>query len=81
MATTQRRPHPGRIEYWQGDEKVSVASVADVPEHDRYAPTPEGDVPVTKVVAHVHGDRRIIRELGPEGQVLRSTVQFAGGER
>jgi hypothetical protein len=57
----------------------SEENAADVPESIRFADTPEGPVPVVRVVARTSGDRRIIREYGPDGELLRSTVQIEEG--
>ena len=53
--------------------------VAQVPEPLRYAPDQHGQlVPVVRVVARVAGNMRQIHELGPDGQLLRSTMQQRG---
>ncbi|MGC4115126.1 MAG: hypothetical protein QM765_11065 [Myxococcales bacterium] len=78
--TPQPTPaHPGQIEFVDGNTgKVTrVAKAAEVPEALRFAPTDKGLVPVVKVVATVEGERRTIREYGPAGEVLRSTVQVS----
>lgn len=70
--------HPGTVEYVDGNTgKVTrTAKVDEVPESLRFAPTDQGPVPVVRVVAHVHGNERTIREYGPDGALLRSTVQL-----
>ncbi len=69
--------HPGSIQYIDGQTQqvTHTANISEVPASLRFAETPQGLVPVVKVVAHQEGDRRIIREYGPDGQFLRSTVQ------
>lgn len=73
MATSK---HPGNIHYHQGPEEtlVRVVPVADVPEPLRFAPTPDGDVPVVKVVALTTSVGLELREYGPAGQLLRTTL-------
>jgi hypothetical protein len=48
----------------------------DVPGFMAFAYTPEGRVPVVRVVATTLEDKRWIREYGPDGQLLRSTLQL-----
>ena len=62
--------HPGKITFVNGTT-TTVEDASTVPESIRFA---EG-VPVVKVVAMTEGDRRIIREYGVDGTLLRSTVQ------
>jgi hypothetical protein len=70
--------HPGTIVFVDGDtNEETEEQAADVPESIRFAETPEGLVPVVRVVARTSGTRRIIREYGPDGELLRSTVQIA----
>ena len=70
--------HPGTIVFVDGDtNEETEEQAADVPETIRFAETPEGLVPVVRVVARTSGTRRIIREYGPDGELLRSTVQIA----
>jgi hypothetical protein len=69
--------HPGTIVFVDADsssERVSVAS--SVPELARFAPNAQGELtPIVRVVARRAGDKRIIQEFGPSGEMLRSTVQ------
>ncbi|HZI12178.1 MAG TPA: hypothetical protein VE153_17475 [Myxococcus sp.] len=70
--------HPGTITFVDGaTQKVTeTVDAKEVPASIRFAPNEAGElVPVVKVVALQEGDRRVIREYGPEGQFLRSTVQ------
>ncbi|WP_158623393.1 hypothetical protein [Corallococcus sp. CA053C] len=48
---------------------------SQVPEALQYAQGPKGWVPVVKVIALEEGNQRTLREYGPEGELLRSTVQ------
>ncbi len=73
----QQPKHPGTILYVNEAGDVQVRPVASVPEALRFAPTERGLVPVVKVVVAPlpQGDRRAIREYGPDGELLRSTFQ------
>ncbi len=75
---SQPPKHPGTIVYVDGTTQKETArrSITEVPESLRFAPTAEGLVPVVRVVAYTEGDQRIIREYGPAGELLRSTVQL-----
>ncbi len=75
-----RPAHPGTIHYHQGPEETLVRSVAvaDVPEPLRYAQTPDGEVPVVKVVALTTAVGLELREYGPAGQLLRTTLSAPG---
>lgn len=72
-----RPPHPGKIEFVDGDTNrvLSVDDVADVPERVAWAETEDGLAPVVRVVATTNGDRRTINEYGVDGALLRTTVQ------
>jgi hypothetical protein len=72
--------HPGTITYVDADAGSEKAlPVARVPEAMRFAPNAKGVlVPVVRVVARVAGKQRFIRELGPNDEFLRETVQLAG---
>lgn len=70
--------HPGTIVYVDGDTGAETEEDASaLPESLRFAETDEGLVPVVRVVARTAGDRRYIREYGPDGELLRSTTQLA----
>ena len=66
--------HPGKITFVNGTEET-VKEASTVPESIRFAEDGGKLVPVVKVVAMTEGDRRIIREYGVDGTLLRSTVQ------
>lgn len=69
--------HPGTIEFVDGDtNEITEEDAANVPESLRFAETDEGLVPVVRVVARTAGKQRFIREYGPGGELLRSTVQI-----
>jgi hypothetical protein len=73
----QRPQHPGTIVYVDGNTNTVVRETpaSEVPESVRYAETDQGWVPVVRVVATTSGDQRFVREYGPAGELLRSTVQ------
>jgi hypothetical protein len=69
--------HPGTIVYVDGDtNETTEEDIANVPESLRFADTDAGPVPVVRVVARTAGNQRYIREYGPKGELLRSTVQI-----
>ena len=71
--------HPGTIQFVDGMTKQVTRTLQahEVPPAFRFAKDASGTlVPVVKVVAIEEGDRRTLREYGPEGQLLRSTVQL-----
>jgi hypothetical protein len=69
--------HPGTITFVDGGtQKVThTLKAADAPEAARFVSTSRGLVPVVKVVAFTSETQRTIREYGPDGTELRSTVQ------
>ncbi len=72
--------HPGEIEYVDGatGEVTCRVPADDVPEQIRFAPGPDGAPrPVVRITVLTLGDRREIRQFGPEGELLRSTYQRA----
>ena len=73
MAT---QPHPGTIVYIDGATQRELSRVAatEVPETMRFAPTDHGLVPVVKVETFLDGNKRYVREYGPGGEFLRSTM-------
>ncbi len=76
----ERPPHPGEITYVDGNtnEVVAVCKVDEVPEAGRFARTQDGAwVPVVRVVATTAEKQRFVAEYGPDGQLLRHTVQLA----
>ena len=68
--------HPGVIVFFDGERQVATRRASELPDSMLFADTPSGRVPVVKVVAHVGDDRREILEFGPDGQLLRSTLQI-----
>ncbi|MBL8949450.1 MAG: hypothetical protein JNK82_01645 [Myxococcaceae bacterium] len=69
--------HPGQVTFADldaGTEKV--VAVDTLPEAMRFGTSADGvTLPVTRVEARLRGKQRVVRELGPGGEVLRSTVQ------
>ena len=53
-------------------------SASEVPFGIRFVKTEAGLVPVVKIVNITTDRQQTIRQYGPEGQLLRSTVQVAG---
>ncbi len=75
MADTKNMNHPGKITFVDGATET-VEDAAALPDSFKFAENRHGKkMPVVRVVAYTEGDRRIIREYGPEGALLRSTVQ------
>jgi hypothetical protein len=70
--------HPGTIVYVDGRtlRETDRVAASDVPPLLRFAPTPRGLVPVVRVVLYLESERRVIREYGPRGELLRSTAQY-----
>jgi hypothetical protein len=68
--------HPGTITYVDGatQKVIRVEDASKLPDSLRFANTPEGPVPVVKVVLQRLGDHAEILEYGPRGQLLRTTV-------
>jgi hypothetical protein len=74
--------HPGKISYYELDpvtkqEKLtSTVEIDKVPEAMRFGDTPEGLIPIVKVVM-IPGDKfREIIEYGPKNQFVRNTIQI-----
>jgi hypothetical protein len=71
--------HPGTITIMEADTVIAVRNAEDVPEHARFADTVLGPMPIVKVVMQrMSEDMREILELGPNDQLLRTTVQRRG---
>ena len=74
--------HPGKIFYYEWDpitkEEIltSTELIKNIPESLRFGDTPDGFIPVVKVVMIPKGQNREIIEYGPNGQFLRSTIQY-----
>jgi hypothetical protein len=72
--------HPGTIAFVDGrtGETTEVAPVEEIDPALRFLPGADGRLrPVVRVEITTEGDRRTIRELGPGGEVLRSSLQRA----
>lgn len=73
--------HPGKITFIDGDKKT-VEDAAAWPESIRFAENRDGVlVPVVRIVTYTEVERRIIREYGTDGALLRSTVQVRAPAR
>jgi hypothetical protein len=75
------KAHPGTIVFIDGDtsEVIDTMSAAGLPDTMKFEETPEGTVPIVKVVAFTGGDIRRILEYGPQDQLLRATTQISAG--
>ena len=78
MTQSNTPTHPGKIIFIDGvtQEITAEKSAAEVPSRIRFVETPQGRVPVVKIVNFTTEDKRTIRQYGPEGQLLKSTVQM-----
>ncbi len=71
-----RTAHPGTITFVDPDGGSRERSVSDVPETIAWSTGPDGTAtPVTRVVASMRGEQRLIRSYGADGALLSSTVQ------
>ncbi len=72
--------HPGTVVFVDGStgEVTQEKRAEDVPESIRFATLDGRLIPVVRVVAFSEPDRRILREYGPDGQLLRSSVYLTG---
>jgi hypothetical protein len=68
--------HPGKIIFMEGDTILHEKDANDVPFGIRFVETPDGLVPVVKVVAITTGNQRRIHQYGPDGQLLETTLQI-----
>jgi hypothetical protein len=77
---TEHAGHPGFIVFVDGDTGVEVRRVeaSTMPESACFEDTPNGRVPIVKIVAHTGGNERHLLAYGPNGELLRSIVQIAG---
>lgn len=81
MSPPQTPAHPGTIVFVNADTgEERVIPIAEVPEPSRFVPGPDGaPVPVVRVTSRVTDNQRTIQELGPDGSVLRLTIQVKNG--
>ncbi len=70
--------HPGIITFIDGDTNqiTDEMNASEVPDSIKFVKTENGLIPVIKIISTVAGKQRIIRQYGPEGQFLKSTVQI-----
>jgi hypothetical protein len=71
--------HPGKIVFIDGltQEVTDEMLASEVPFSIRFVETETGLVPVVKIVSFTTEQQRIIRQYGPDDQLLQSTVQLA----
>ncbi len=69
--------HPGFITYVDAEAQTErVASVEGLADVLCFAPNDRGElIPVVRVVASLGAEERHILEYGPQGELLRSTLQ------
>ena len=79
MTQTNEPEHPGKIVFVDGftQEIMQEVSASEVPFGIRFVETEAGLVPVVKIVNLTTDERQTIRQYGPDGELLRSTVQIA----
>ena len=70
--------HPGKIAFYDAGqaEPTKIVAAETVPDSIKFIQTESGLIPVVKIVSFLAEDRRIIRQYGPDDQLLNSTVQF-----
>lgn len=71
--------HPGKIVFVDGlTQEVTQEVVAfEVPLNIRFVETDAGYIPVVKIVNFTTKDKNIIRQYGPNDELLQSTIQIA----
>jgi hypothetical protein len=79
MSTPDAPKHPGKIVFVDGitQQVVKERSASEVPFNVRFIETEDGLVPVVKIVNFTTLEQQIIRQYGPDDQLLSSTVQIA----
>jgi hypothetical protein len=79
MTHVNEPAHPGKIVFIDGitQEITKELSASAVPFGIRFVETDAGLVPVVKIVNITTDKQQTIRQYGPDGQLLRSTVQVA----
>ncbi|MEZ4726309.1 MAG: hypothetical protein R3E79_04150 [Caldilineaceae bacterium] len=79
MTETNNPKHPGKIVFIDGTTQEVTAEVdaETVPLTIRFVETDDGLAPVVKIVNYTTEGRRIIRQYGPNDELLKSTVQIA----
>lgn len=78
MAISDAPKHPGTIVFIDGitQEVTKEVPASEVPLNIRFVETEAGVVPVVRIVNFTTAEKQIIRQYGPDGQLLRSTVQI-----
>lgn len=82
MSTNKQSEHPGTMTIVDGDtgKVIEECDISTVPPAMRFLETPEGRIPIVRVVATTSGGQRFIREYGPDGTLLRSTVALINSQ-
>ena len=80
MPQVNEPEHPGKIVFVDGttQEVTKELPASEVPFGIRFVETDAGLVPVVRIVNVTTDKQQTIRQYGPDGQLLRSTVQVAG---
>jgi hypothetical protein len=75
--TSAETKHPGKIVFIDGNTQqiTHEFEAAEVPFNIRFVELEGQLVPVVKIVAFTSAQQRTIRQYGPEGQLLNSTLQ------
>lgn len=76
--SAKKPKHPGTIIFIDGNtgQITDEMKASEVPDSIRYAEGENGLLPVVKIISTIAGKQRIIRQYGPEGQLLKSTIQI-----
>lgn len=83
MTTAHDLPHPGTITFVDGttQEISRQADASDVPFGVAFVEVEDGAYrPVVRVEAVTSPDKRVILQYGPDGELLKSTLQLRGTE-
>jgi hypothetical protein len=81
MSDTRQIEHPGIIQCIDGatQEVVDTIDAKEVPSSHRFVKNQAGErVPVVKMVASVEREQFIVRNYGPDGELLRTHVRGRG---
>jgi hypothetical protein len=71
--------HPGKIVYVDGNtgEVTEEVDAAEVPVSIRFVELEGRVVPVVKIVSYTQDNRRVVEQLGPDDEFLRSTLMLS----
>jgi hypothetical protein len=79
MSQRPTTPHPGKVTTIWPDGSVTEQLAADLPEADQFVATPDGPVPVVKIVVFAKGKFRMRHEYGPGNVLLRTATTTNSG--